>query len=381
MKKVAIITRKMITGGVEKALLSLLKELDMTSIEVDLYLESEGGDLFTQIPKWVNIKKIPNNTNNIKYITSHPYQFCKIIISKLKIRKEKNYIKQCELTSKCLPKIETKYDIAISYHAPNTVPVFYTLNNINADKKVLWLHGDIITNNCNNKSMYKYYEGYDKIFCVSKYIKETFDKYFPRLSKKTEVFYNFIDVEKLEELSSEGSSFNDNFEGTRILTIGRLDYQKGYDLAVKACSKLKKDRYNIRWYVCGEGNSRAEIEQLINTYNLQNEFILLGNQENPYRYLKDCDLYIQTSRYEGYCTTTNEARVFGKAIITTNVSGANEQFENEKTGLIVDIDTESIYKNIRLLLDNPKKKNQIEYNLKQSFKKEETDINKLIDLF
>ena len=56
MKKVAIITRKMITGGVEKALLSLLKELDMTSIEVDLYLESEGGDLFTQIPKWVNIK-------------------------------------------------------------------------------------------------------------------------------------------------------------------------------------------------------------------------------------------------------------------------------------------------------------------------------------
>lgn len=381
MKKIAIVTRKMITGGVEKALLSLLKELKSNNIEIDLYLESEGGDLFNQIPEWINTKKIQTNTKTLNYLVKHPYSFCKSNIYKLKLRREKDYIKQCELTSKCLPVIKKEYDLAISYHAPNTVPVFYTINNINADKKILWLHGDIITNNCNNQNMYKYYRKYDKIFCVSKYIKETFDEYFTELSDRTEVFYNFIDVKNLQQLSLEGPTFSDNFTGTRILTIGRLDYQKGYDLAVKICSKLKNDKYNIRWYACGEGNSRNEIEKLIKKYNLENEFILLGNQANPYGYLKDCDLYVQTSRYEGYCTTTNEARVFGKAIITTNVSGADEQFENDKTGLITEITIDSVYKNIKYLLENPDRKEYIENNLKKTFKEEETDIKKLTTLF
>lgn len=381
MINIAIVTRKMITGGVEKALLSLLKELKSKNVEIDLYLESEGGELFNQIPGWINTKKIQTDTKTLNYIVKHPYNFCKINIYKLKLRREKDYIKQCELTSKCLPVIKKKYDLAISYHAPNTVPVFYTINNINADKKVLWLHGDIIKNNCNNQNMYKYYREYDKIFCVSKYIKQTFDECFTKLSDRTEVFYNFIDVENLQKLSLEGPIFNDNFTGIKILTIGRLDYQKGYDLAVKVCYKLKNDGYNIRWYICGEGNSRNEIEKLIKEYNLENEFILLGNQTNPYGYLKDCDLYVQTSRTEGYCTTTNEARVFGKAIITTNVSGAEEQFENNKTGLIADITIDSIYKNIKYLLDNPSSKKCIETNLKKSFKEEETDIKKLTALF
>lgn len=381
MKKIAIVTRKMITGGVEKALLSLLKELKLNNVVIDLYLESEGGDLFHQIPEWINTRKIQKDTKTLNYIVKHPYSFLKINIYKLKLRREKNYIKQCELTSKCLPVVKKKYDLAISYHAPNTVSVFYTINNINADKKILWLHGDIITNNCNNQNMYKYYRKYDKIFCVSKYIKETFDEYFTELSDRTEVFYNFIDVKNLQQLSLEGPTFNDTFKGTRILTIGRLDYQKGYDLAVKICSKLKNDKYNIRWYACGEGNSRNEIEKLIKKYNLENEFILLGNQANPYGYLKDCDLYVQTSRYEGYCTTTNEARVFGKAIITTNVSGADEQFENDKTGLITEITIDSVYKNIKYLLENPDRKEYIENNLKKTFKEEETDIKKLTTLF
>lgn len=381
MKKIAIVTRKMITGGVEKALLSLLKELKLNNVVIDLYLESEGGDLFHQIPECINTRKIQKDTKTLNYIVKYPYSFLKINIYKLKLRREKNYIKQCELTSKCLPVVKKKYDLAISYHAPNTVPVFYTINNINADKKILWLHGDIITNNCNNQNMYKYYRKYDKIFCVSKYIKETFDEYFTELSDRTEVFYNFIDVKNLQQLSLEGPTFNDTFKGTRILTIGRLDYQKGYDLAVKICSKLKNDKYNIRWYACGEGNSRDEIEKLIKEYNLENEFILLGNQTNPYGYLKDCDLYVQTSRYEGYCTTTNEARVFGKAIITTNVSGADEQFENDKTGLITEITIDSVYKNIKYLLENPDRKEYIENNLKKTFKEEETDIKKLTTLF
>ena len=360
--KIAIISRKMITGGVEKALLSLLKEMKREDIEVDLYLESLGGDLFDEIPEWVNIKEIPKKI----HIYNESFRYAKSILSKLKIRQEKDYLKQCELTSHCLPKIGKNYDLAISYHAPNTVPVFYTINNIKANKKVLWLHGDIITNNAANQTAYNYYKKYDKIFCVSKYIKESLDEKFSMLSCNTEVFYNFVDEEKLEKLSQIGEAFNDNFQGTRILTIGRLDYQKGYDLATKVCYKLIKDGYKIKWYVCGEGNSKKEIEGLIEKYNIKNNFILLGNKKNPYGYLKNCDIYVQTSRFEGYCTTTNEAKILRKPVITTNVSGANEQFENNKSGLIVNIDTDEIYKAVKLLIEKSEKRAELIKNIEKN---------------
>lgn len=366
----------MITGGVEKSLLSLLKKMKRENLQVDLYLESLGGDLFDEIPNWVNIIEIPKTIQ----ISKEPFRYIKSIASKLKIRKEFDYSKQCELTSHCLPRIEKTYDIAISYHAPNTVPVFYTINNINANKKILWLHGDILTNNATCEFIYNYYNNYDKIFGVSKYIKETLDRHFPKLFNKADVFYNFVDEENLKKLSCKGDSFNDNFDGIRIVTIGRLDYQKGYDLAVKVCHNLIEDGHNIKWYVCGEGSSRKKIEDLIKKYNLRNDFILLGNQKNPYRYLKDCHIYVQTSRFEGYCTTTNEARILRKPVITTNVSGANEQFENNKTGIIVDINENEIYKGIKILIENPQKRIELSKNIDKTLVSEVEDINKLMCL-
>ena len=374
--KIAIVSRKMIIGGVEKSLLSLLKKMKKENLEVDLYLESLGGDLFDEIPTWVNIIEMPKKI----HISKEPLRYIKSITSKLKIRKEFDYLKQCELTSHCLPGIEKTYDLAISYHAPNTIPVFYTINNIDASKKILWLHGDILTNNATCELIYNYYNHYEKIFGVSKYIKETLDRQFPKLSNKTNVFYNFVDEENLKRLSYKGDSFNDNFDGIRILTIGRLDYQKGYDLAVKVCHNLIEDGYNIKWYVCGEGSYRKEIEDLIKKYNLTNDFILLGNQKNPYGYLKDCDIYVQTSRTEGYCTSTNEARILRKPVVTTNVSGANEQFENNKTGIIVDINENEIYNGIKILIENREKRMEFSKNIELNLVNKVEDVDKLMCL-
>ncbi|WP_434794211.1 UDP-N-acetylglucosamine--peptide N-acetylglucosaminyltransferase GtfA subunit [Terrisporobacter petrolearius] len=374
--KIAIISRKMIIGGVEKSLLSLLNRMRREDIKIDLYLESLNGDLFDEIPTGVNVIEIPKRIHFFK----EPLRYINSINSKLKIRKELNYLNQCELTSHCLPKIEKIYDLAISYHAPNTIPVFYTINNIDASKKILWLHGDIITNNATCELVYNYYNEYDKIFGVSEYIKETLNKQFPKLYSKADVFYNFVDEENLKKLSYKGDSFNDNFDGTRILTIGRLDYQKGYDLAIKACHNLIEHGYNIKWYICGEGSSRKEIEDLIKKYNLRNDFILLGNQKNPYGYLKDCDIYVQTSRFEGYCTTTNEARILRKPVVTTNVSGANEQFENNKTGIIVDINENEIYKGIKILIENTQKRIEFSKNIELNLVNKVEDIDKLMCL-
>lgn len=380
-KKIAIISRAMITGGVEKALIAMLNKLNLENINVDLYLEELGGELFNDIPSEVNVIEIPRNIkNNNYYILKHPIKYIKSIYSKIKIKNEKNYLNQCKLSANCWPIIDKYYDMAISYHAPNTIPVFYTINNIKAGKKVLWLHGDLETNGAVCNDAYKYYKLYDKVFAVSDKVKKSFDDNYTDLAHKSDLFYNYVDEENLRDLSHRGESFSDEFSGTRILTIGRLDHQKGYDLAVEVCSKLKQEGYKIKWYVCGEGNDREKIENLITKYNLQDAFILLGNKINPYGYLKDCDIYVQTSLTEGYCTTTNEARILYKPVVTTNVSGATEQFKDKETGIITEITMDGIYQGIKLLLDNPNIQKKLSHNLEETLSNKIENIDKLIKI-
>lgn len=350
--KIAIVTRKMITGGVEQALLAMLKRIDYSESEVDLYLESFGGELFAEIPNNVNVYLIP--TVSKKQIWKHPLLALKKLEYKIFLKLNKcSYTEQCYWSHKMLLPMKKEYDYAISYHAPNTVPVYYTIDCINAKRKILWLHGDLDSNEGDNMLLYSYHSKYDKVCCVAESLRDSFLYFHPEMKERVAVVYNYVEKDVIIEKSKVGDSFEDCYDGIRILTIGRLSYQKGYDIAVEVCKKLIKDNYNFRWYICGEGEERSKIERLIEQNDLESHLILLGNKKNPYGYLKKCDLYVQTSRFEGYCTTTNEARIFRKPVITTEVSGAREQFEHGKSGWIVPIDPIQIAIQIEECLDNP----------------------------
>ena len=106
----------------------------------------------------------------------------------------------------------------------------------------------------------------------------------------------------------------------------------------------------MKWYCLGEGNAPTEYEKLIVEYDLKDRFILLGSDPNPYPYINNCDIYVQPSRHEGYCITLAEARCLNKPIVTTNFTGADEQIQNENTGLIVDIDENAIYCAVKRLI-------------------------------
>lgn len=372
--KIAIVTRKMIIGGVEKALVGMLRKMSSMD-EVDLYVEQAGGELFGEIPSWVRVVEMPRkgdkNNKTLKEKLS-------TLIIRLRLHCCKTYSCQCELSALVFPKIMKEYDLAIAYHAPNTIPVFYVANNLNARKKVLWLHGDVESNQMTGTLARKYYKCYDHIFTVSKQTKEIFDFYFPELSKRSQVFYNIIDDTYLKGMAEVAPTYTDEFTGVRILTIGRLDFQKGIDRAIETCRRLIECGISVRWYVCGEGEEREKIEALVSTYCLKSDFVLLGNQKNPYGYLRDCDIYVQPSRTEGFCTATNEARIFGKAVVVTNVCGMKEQFVSEKTGIICDNDIESLFENIKRLIKNP----ELRFTLSQNVKRVDlkNDIQRLYQI-
>lgn len=96
----------------------------------------------------------------------------------------------------------------------------------------------------------------------------------------------------------------------KILSIGRLDIDKGFDIGIKVINLLVKNGYYIKWYIVGEGNQRGLLETIISNYNLRDKIVLLGEKTNPYPYLADCDIYFQPSRNEGYGIAVAEARAF-----------------------------------------------------------------------
>ena len=135
--------------------------------------------------------------------------------------------------------------------------------------------------------------------------------------------------------------------------VSRLTNQKGFDLGIEVIERLCKEGYAIRWYIIGEGNQRAELEQKISeTVYAKESIVLLGQQLNPYPYLKMCDIYFQPSRHEGYGIAVAEARAFCKPIVSTNFAGAQEQLINNETGIITECTIESMYRGVKLLLDN-----------------------------
>lgn len=375
MIKVAIVTKKMVIGGTEKALLPMLKQFDSEKFVVDLYLQELGGALYDEIPSYVNVIKMPIFSELTLFNKfRQPFYFFKAILNRLQINSDPEYYLQCERACKCMPRVKKEYDIAISYHAPDAVPFFYVINNLYAKKKIMWLHFDVEKTNAVNDTAKKYFSCYDKIFAVSEQSKNTFDRNYPEMAGKTEVFYNLVDTESIRKKATLGPTYNDVFSGIRILSIGRLDEQKGYDLLVPVIKKLLDENYDIKCYICGDGNQYSNLKRLIIEKKVENNFLLLGMQSNPYGYLKDCDVYVQPSRNEGYCTTTNEARMFYKPILVTDVCGMREQITDHVNGTIVDLNTAAIYKGLKELLDHPELRKAYSEQL------QELDLNRTIDI-
>lgn len=378
MKKVAIVTRKMITGGIEKALISMLEIMPKDKFDITLFVMARGGEFEEYIPKQVKIKCLYGEENSVKEKIIGKLKRADIIgaikiplYTVLSIKAKKVY-EQERYLSKILPKQTEKFDLAIAYHTPASFPVIYVSEHLNAKKKVAWIHSDVEVYKNELENYIDYYEKFEKIYCVSKYGKDKFDNQYHKMKNKTDVIYNIINNEQIYNLADEYKAFEDNFDGIRILTVGRLTKQKGTDIIPKIIYTILENRFNIRWYVVGDGEERENIINEIKVLGLEERLILVGTKNNPYPYFKECDIYVQPSRHEGYCLTLAEAKRFNKPIVTTDFVGALEQINNNETGLIVKFDECEIEKSVLKLIKDEKLRERLCSNLEKINYKNDT---------
>ena len=367
MKNVLISTFDMEIGGVERSLINMLSEFDYKNNNVDLMLYSHSGDFLSLLPKGFNLLPEINEYKTFRQGIGQVFKnrfygigcgrvLAKVISSingKIKKSSEIGYYQMqfmWKYSMKHLPKLEKKYDVAISYLWPH----YFVAEKVNAKKKIAWIHTDFSTIETDIEEDLRIWNNFNNIIAVSEECKNSFLNKYPSLKNKVSVIENITSPEFIKKMSQEDIEqeiINDT--SFKLISVARLSHAKGIDNAVKALRVLKdRGLDNIKWYVVGYGGDEEIIKSLIKENNLEDNFILLGKKINPYPYMKVGDIYVQPSRYEGKAVTVVEAQILNKPVLITNYPTAKSQVKEGYDGFICDLSVEGIADGIELLYKN-----------------------------
>jgi glycosyltransferase involved in cell wall biosynthesis len=352
-------------AGAEKSLVTLLSLLDYSKFSVDLMLFAHGKVLEELVPKEVNILRPLEYTKfaNLDLKAALIYSLKKLDYKylsartkySLAIRKKKYSNPQkarifWERVSEVIEDNPKTYDIAVSY--AQGVPTFYVAQKIKAKKKFAWVNVSYRLEEEDKEFQRNFYDQYNKIIAVSDSTKEVLLETFPYYSNRIDVIYDINNPDFISRMGNLGQGYMDNYDGIRILTVGRLAHQKGYDIALEACKKLKDSGVNFRWYALGKGPLKEEIEYYIAQNDLKEHFILLGVEANPYPFIKKADIYVQSSRFEGFGLAIAEARMLNVPVVTTRFDAVYNQMIDGKNGLVVDMNADGVCEGIQNLINN-----------------------------
>ncbi|CAN7295881.1 glycosyltransferase [Paenibacillus sp. LjRoot56] len=390
-KKILFIMNNLNCGGAEKALISLLETIDYSMYDVDVYLLRHTGLFLSKLPPEVNLLQEPVEYKYFDMSMRKAVFQClrkgnlKIALLRLLAGSiyvsEKNRIR-CEqrvwkYLAKSLPNLETHYDIAIGYLEKN--PIYFCIDKVKASKKIGFIHNDYDKLGMDPNLDQVYFNQLNHLVTVSEECGHILRERFPTLSQNIEVMHNIVSPAAIHKLSMETVNLKE--KDITIVSVGRLNYQKGFELAVESCKGLIQAGYPIKWYIIGEGEERASLERLIEKHDLKDNFILLGIKENPYPYIREADIYVQPSKFEGKSIAIDEAKILQKPIVVTNFSTAKDQIRNKINGLVVAMTPAAVCEGIREIIDNDALRKQLIVNLSAEMLGTEAEIYKLYQLF
>lgn len=370
-KKMLIIGITMAAAGSEKSFLSFARHaIDYHQYDVDLLLAKKTGDFLSQVPKEIRVLEMGkdgeiflihrDNAMGIiarRYLMKNPLRAFRLLPHMIrrktaKTAAEKDFASNrmwCELLKK-MPAWDEEYDVALAYWGDHTM--FYMCDKVKAKKKIAWLHFDYANPPREDALYLHYFSKCDKVITVSKKIENSLKTALPEIADKVMTMENIIDAEEILRLAKEPFDFEDDFDGVRLLTVGRICHQKGYDMAIPAIARLVSEKHDIKWYIIGDGEAadKENLRALMQAYSLEQHISFLGIKQNPYPYMKACNIYLQPSRHEGKPIAVEEAKILQKPIVVTNYSSAKEQLQSYPVYEIGEISEKGIYEALQKML-------------------------------
>lgn len=386
-KQILFLCSNMGIGGFQKSLISLLQCFDYDKYDVDLLLFDPSGIFMDVIPDEVNVIA--------PMIEPDYFKSCKTAVKAMLNRGRIFYAviralsgvlwcfdKGCgaAFMIKAVPELKKHYDVAIDYNGQHVL--YYMIDKVNADRKITYFHNDYKKWPYYKHVDRNYYKNVDAIVTVSDLCVDSMKKIFPEYQDKIHCIENINSERTVNLFPLNSNNYKDDFKGIRIVTVGRVCQDKGIDYAIEACAKLRQDGYCFKWYSIGPWlkKDKEYYDSLISKYHVENEFVYLGATNNPYDYMRNSDIIVHPSRFEGKAVAVEEAKILHKPIVATNFSTVYNQIDNERTGLIVEMSAEGVYKGIKRLIDDVDLRNKIIEIQKKECTGNEDEVLKLYRL-
>lgn len=341
MKKVLFVINHMDIGGIQKALIELIRQIS-SRYDISLMVIKPDGVLMNELP--ANVKVI--RASDMLIASEQSMAECKngtakiikavfSVWSRLFSRRIPAYI-----TARFFQRNIGDYDAAISFTQPVAGRLYFNLSNevvlysCTARKKITFVHCDFLAyggNDACNRSMYK---KFDRIAAVSDSVGAKFIKAIPEVRSKMVTVYNCHDAARIQCLAEENSmTYQEKYS---VVTVARLSSEKGIEKCLHIFAGLRREGVDIRWHIVGDGPSRAIIEEQISECGGEDAIVLYGMQVNPYRYMKNADLIFLPSYHEAAPMVFAEAEILQIPVLTTNTTSAIELVQERDCGWVCD---------------------------------------------
>ena len=393
-KKVLIVSHFMEIGGAERALLGLLNGFDYNEYEVSLFLFRHEGELLPFIPEEVHLlPEVSQYTTLARPILGVIKEkhfllaFSRLIgkyaakIYNAVHRYDQNSQVEIEYSHKftkwSMPQItpEITYDLAISFLTPH----YFVAEKVNAKEKIAWIHTDYSFIQVDVKSERKMWKQYDHIVAISEACEDSFIRCFPSLKNKVVKIENLLAVKSIQDQASiDISEKLKNDDRISLLSIGRFCSAKNFDNVPDICRRILEKGVAVVWYIIGFGADDELIQQRIRENNMQENVVILGKKENPYPYMKQCDWYVQPSRFEGKAVTVCEAQAMHKPVIIADYPTSKSQLIDGYDGVIVPQDNEKCAEAISIILKDRNLKEQL---IKNTYHKDYSNAGEMQKLY
>ncbi len=371
-KTILLVIDNMKIGGIQKNMLNLVTEL-CDKYELTLCIFNPVGEYLPLIPKQVKIIS-PNSA--FRYLgmsnaeaKKHFSDFWGRTFYYLIMRIFGN-----KTMYRCMLKTQKKlgdYDCAVSGMQSAVAGVFYSgcneliLERVNAKQKSTYIHCDYILSGIDNPYNRSVYRRFDKIIVPNQSNYNQFVSVLPDVKEKVCIVNNFCNYKEVLEKSIQDPVVYDSTK-TNIVTVARISPEKGIDRAIAVFKRLKKEGYSFTYHVIGGGKSYDEMCEQIRKNDLSDYIYLHGYDSNPYRYLKNADLFLLPSRNEAAGLVIDEARSLGVPVLSTKTVAAEETLSCHDCGWVCENSEDGIYTVMKDLLENTAKIKEKSLILKQS---------------
>lgn len=361
MKKILFVFISLYNGGAEKSLINLLNELPKDKYEIDLLLFRREGTFLNQVPEYVNIIDAPIGLREM-YTPLNKAGWRSIIkivgtvVSRV-VKKQGEGVagfRWKHFYGHFITELSKEYDVAAAYGTGE--PLYFVLDKTNARKKYVWVHNDYRKSSFDKKYDYVDYGKTDGIISISEECVNILKEEFPEYRDKIYCIPNITSSVVVNKRANCGFPKEFHKDEFNILSIGRLSYQKGFDYAIDAAKILKERNVHFKWYILGDGELYKSLLQKVAMNHVDDCVCFLGIRENPYPYIKNCDIFVQSSRYEGKSVVLDEAKILAKPIIVTSYPTVRDQIMDGKEGVIVGMTSEKIADGIEELIKNKEKR-------------------------